>query len=237
MPGTKLTTYKKKSYKKKPYKKRKYKLPPLLMPNYVVVRAKYVDHHTFDAAVGSVQFAPYGANCLYDPYLSAGGHQVRGFDEWMTLYNNAVVIKSTCKIRAMPDESSAGGQIPGLLYIIKSRDGGRSNTVSNAADLMESNMIGPKSSVIYGNHGALAYNPSNKAISAYNSFSTRKWFHVKDLTDRDDLSNTSGSNPTDICYYEVGQININTNNPSAVDVQVELEYTIMYYNPIFVQSS
>nr|AGA18285.1 hypothetical protein [uncultured marine virus] len=55
------------------------------------------------ATIGGIVGATFkfGLNCLWDPYLSAGGHQPMGFDQWTAFYKRYKVYRCDIKIRVM----------------------------------------------------------------------------------------------------------------------------------------
>ena len=52
----------------------------------------YSDQITLNPAAGTVSKHVFSANGLFDPNITGVGHQPRGFDQYMALYNHYTVI-------------------------------------------------------------------------------------------------------------------------------------------------
>ena len=60
---------------------------------------RYVDRLEIDVSSAStVTKVAYSANGLYDPYIPTGGHQPRGFDNYMKLYKTYTCIASKINV-------------------------------------------------------------------------------------------------------------------------------------------
>lgn len=57
------------------------------VPNYKLVKLKYVDNVTLNPGVASIASHLFRANSLFDPDYSGVGHQPLGFDQWTTFYD------------------------------------------------------------------------------------------------------------------------------------------------------
>lgn len=67
---------------------------------------RYCDYIDLDASVGGTAVNTFRANGLFDPDLTGIGHQPRGYDEWMTLYQKYVVKKAKITVHGQLGASS-----------------------------------------------------------------------------------------------------------------------------------
>lgn len=101
------------------YKKNKF-IPLYPVPRVQIVKLKYVDTYTLAPAGADTGTALHWirANDLYDPDLTAGGHQPLGFDQHMAFYDNFTVVGSKISARFMTTSNTDTGQ--SVVGIIKS---------------------------------------------------------------------------------------------------------------------
>ncbi len=73
-----------------------------LLPQGKVVSVSYFFTNTLDLAAGTHATHVYSANGAFDPDVTGGGHQPRGFDQWASLYTKYTVMSSkiTCKAQS-----------------------------------------------------------------------------------------------------------------------------------------
>jgi len=72
----------------------------LAFPQRLSTTLRYVDRQGFDLSAGTA-VAPIGwkANGMFDPYINVGGHQPRGFDQFMEQYKMFTVIGSKIAVQ------------------------------------------------------------------------------------------------------------------------------------------
>lgn len=94
---------KRRNGKRKPKKKAVYNTKMTLhrspMPVKFITTMIYSQSHNLNAGIATVGTQIYRANGLYDPDVSGTGHQPRGFDEIMPLYDHFIVLSSKIKVR------------------------------------------------------------------------------------------------------------------------------------------
>lgn len=69
-----------------------------LAPSKMLVNLRYSEIFTSAPGAGAINVTQYRANSLFDPSFTFIGHQPRGFDQWMALYDHFVVIYSTIRV-------------------------------------------------------------------------------------------------------------------------------------------
>lgn len=101
-------------------------LPYADRPNKKVVKLRYVDHFSQSGIATATPFLKeYRANSMYDPDFSGVGHQPYGFDQLMTGYKRATVIKSYIRLESL-DNIVASKQVWQVVFYTQQ------GTVANA---------------------------------------------------------------------------------------------------------
>lgn len=94
MPFRKKSTTHRKKYSRRTGGRKSLSLYRSPVPQKMVTKLRYAD--TFDLNPSAVSQAVashiFSANGLYDPNITGVGHQCRGFDQLMTLYDHYVVL-------------------------------------------------------------------------------------------------------------------------------------------------
>lgn len=186
---------------------------PLLRSQKVTMR--YYTGRGINAGVGGTAVTVFAANGMYDPDITGVGHQPRGFDELMPLYDHYVVIGVKCTVDFIP---SAGETVP--IYVgITLRD---SSVTATANDYVEGG------NTMYG------------VLSASQGFPTRMTMPInpnkflgrsKPLADRD-LKGSATTNPAELAFIHVWAAPANSgDDPGNVVANVLLEYTAVLIEP------
>lgn len=115
-----------KKYKATPRKSLRAPLPAKLQ-----VKLKYFDTWTLDPAAGVIGTYVFRANDMYDPNLTGIGHQPRGFDQLMTMYDHYVVGMSEIVLTMHQTNAVLGD----LRIALTTQDA--ATTLTNVNDIME----------------------------------------------------------------------------------------------------
>lgn len=180
----------------------------------------YEDAISLNPAVGGTAVHHFfSANGLYDPNITGVGHQPRGFDQLMTLYDHYVVIGAKITAWITNTEGSDGNA---QMYALRVLDTNSAST--NPSDVMESRFAKIKALSSEGagpNTGtmSLRINP--------NKFLGRS----KPLSDSQ-LKGTTGANPTEQAFFCISAFPL----PDGVDtsasyIRVRIEYNAVLIEP------
>lgn len=106
-------------YKKKPYKKRRKKYRSVIrspIATKMITKMRYQTTASLDAGnIGSADAHVFTCNGLYDPDITGSGHQPRGFDQLMALYDHYVVLGAKITvIFAQQTDAVDAGNIVGI---------------------------------------------------------------------------------------------------------------------------
>lgn len=184
------------------------KYSPLNVKQKVLV--KYQDHLTLNGGIGTANVDQFRANGLYDPYVGAGGHQPRGFDQLMALYDHFTVISATIHV----DFANMDTSNPYVCFV-SLKDSTAASTSLN--DYLEDDrtkyvILGPKVAGSDIKSIQLHCNP--------NKFLGRS----KPLADPD-LKGSSGADPTEQAFFHIG---VRTLDPAVDGANVLCNVVINY---------
>lgn len=197
-----------------------------LFPDRRVVTLNYADLVTLTPVSGNIKSYRFAANGLFDPDITAGGHQPLGFDQLSPFYAKMTVIAST--ISATFSVASTATNLAYQLGI--HRNPNLASVPSSFLTYQENGNVSMKS-FQFGSG-------SNKSPTVKQSFVTKKHMSVKDPLDEPSLASTAAANPTTLCAYDIfcGAADGATTNP-ALNVNIQIKYVIICSDPIPVASS
>jgi hypothetical protein len=100
------------------------------MPTQFRTTMKYSSPVTYTSGTGTCGVHVFSANGLYDPDITSTGHQPRGFDQLMAMYDHYVVISSAIRVVGQVISSVTGDSYNGIAGICV-RDANSVETVPN----------------------------------------------------------------------------------------------------------
>lgn len=210
-------TVRKRRPRRRVYRKRRRVTPSRCLGplrNSQVAKLIYHDQFSIDPAVAAAGNQVFSCNGVYDPDITGVGHQPRGFDQMIAMYDHCVVIGFKFTAWVHPDDTSEGTMIA-----LRVKDSSTVTTVID--DIMEDRYVKLIS---------LGSDNNSKRISLKcnpNKFLSRS----KPLSDPD-LKNSSASNPTEQAFLHVSAFSIH----SGVDLSplrgtARIEYTCVFFEP------
>lgn len=160
----------------------------------------------------------FSANGLYDPNITGVGHQPRGFDQLMALYDHYVVIGCKAKLQAWNSDAS-NANIIGMTVVDQASILGTSNIEYLEHRGAMTRVLGPSQSGSSVGELTMSINP--------NKFLGRS----KPLSDSQLKGNASG-NPTEQAFIHVFAMPQDGNtDTTAVRIRVLLEFTAVLIEP------
>lgn len=206
--------------RKRPYRRRaKGKKPlykaraPLALRSWGTYR--YFEQLASTATSGAMSTYVFSANGMYDPDITSTGHQPRGFDQLMALYDHYIVTKARISIHA----SNAGADA--VLFGITPVDVATPRSVVN--DYLEDR----KSKFIV--LSPVASGTCNKTITY--SMDVGK-FLGRNPFNEDDLKGTSSANPADGVYFHIWVTNLYGISNMSVGWTPIVDYTACLIEPV-----
>ena len=228
---------KKKQHKRTP-KRTKRRVPRSLplagFPKQKMVRMRYVQELELTTApTGLSKSLPFVANGCYDPYYPIGGHQPKGFDQWMAVYShyNVVGSKISVKMVGTGEDNFAWGvartAAPNTLdnqtleYILEWRGNKSQNSYV----------------VVGSENGGYANNPTRMNTLQTARYSQKKQFG-KNATSTAELIGSVSSNPAELSIFEIWQCPINSHmSQKTGDYVVVIDYIVLFTEPKLLAQS
>lgn len=177
-------------------------LPTTLKTNMI-----YSDYQELNPALASSIGIALSCNGLYDPYVAAGGHQPRGFDEITPLYDHYVVTNAKITVWFANQASTNNQQ---SLVTISVKDS--ATIMTSAIDVMESRVnVSRVLGIATGDHTGvleLEVDP-NKFLGRTNPMADPQ------------LKGSSSSNPVEQCFFHL--------NVTPMDAVEDIGATVMWY--------
>lgn len=192
-----------------------YSVPRLtLMGNQQKVTFKYSDFFSLNPALAGFASYVFCANGVYDPNITGVGHQPRGFDQLMALYDHFVVIHS--KITATAMEATSTDKTNKWLALTLQDD---STPFAFSNDIFECRHT--KWKPMYKDVPV-----GNLTMEFNNGFLGRS----KPLSDPE-LKGSVSANPTETAFYIVYYGTDGGDDPGPVTCRVDIEYTVVLIEP------
>lgn len=209
-------------------------------PTSTKVSLKYVDTVSLTPGTGKAGFVGHRFTCngLYDPDISAFGHQPRGHDQLAAIYNRYLVTGSHIKVT--PIAQSTGTPITAYSHVMYGIMIDNNVTIENvdALSLIEGKQNKAKSVIARVTNSPNA----NKSLSI--GWSAKKWFKSKSLFSLDESNAAFGNEPTpkvvgNYPNYRLwaGDISLYGTAPLAQNYLVEITYHVTCYEPKFQAQS
>lgn len=197
-------------------------------PKTQMIKLRYVSGFTLDINVLPLGTYTFRANSLFDPDVTAGGHQPLGFDQWATFYKTYVVVGSKITLstaRSFPDS------IPHIFGCFVS-DSPTPAAVS-ALTLVEQG----KSAYLMHASTANTHADSKKLKMTY---SAKKWHGLTNIKDADNQEGLFASAFTgDEVYYQVylGAYDGISTDTAIHYVTVQIDYLVLLKDPLELPES
>jgi len=217
--------YKKKNAsKRKTYNNNRRQLTSLNrqpVPSNALVKLRYCQTISIDAAAGVTNSRLFRCNSLYDPDYSStdpSQHQPLGYDQWMAFYSQYCVLGS--KMVAQPINTQT--TVP-LQFGIALRQGG----ITLAVDPIHLREQGDSSWNYAGNMVT-----SGRCKPVVKKFSTKRFLGYKNPQDETACKASESGNPAESAYYQVWCAAADgSSNPAPCTFQITIDFIAMLSQP------
>lgn len=191
-----------------------WRLPLSGFPPARTVRLRYVEEISLNSPTAGVAYHMFSANGMYDPNVTGTGHQPRGFDQNMVMYDHYTVTDS--KITILPASNTTVNLDP-CYYDVHCQDSVAA-TVTSYIDLFEKRQA---SGMLQTAGLITGRNP--QPITRY--FNTAKFFNkTAKALPNSDLSGTASSQPAEQAYWAVYAASVGGNDPVVFNFLVQIDY-------------
>lgn len=213
------------------YRSRRSYIPRTILegfPSKKIVKLRYVDTFSLNAASGAISSDAWSCNDIYDPYTAAGGHTPLGFAEWAAIYTHYTVLGSKATLR--PTASTSSNVVPMYYGMIKSTSSVPTTTFSSIHNLLESKTSGGYK--VCNNQASANTDGSQNKTSIVKKFSARRDFGVNSVRDTQGVFGALvTASPVSQFYYNPWAASVNGNDPGAQTFTITIDYIVMYRDP------
>lgn len=183
------------------------------------LKAKLIYHETvnMDPGVGGLASSQvFSANGVFDPNITGGGHQPRGFDQLIALYDHCTVIASKIHLQLANNDQTNPN-----LVVLSLRD--NSAAVPSVDDVMEYRFVKQK---VLGIEGGSCTGQIGMQCNP------NRYLGKSKPLNNSDLRNSVGSNPVEQAYFHLSCLPVDgVTNSASVSAQVRIEYTVIFTEP------
>lgn len=158
----------------------------------------------------------FSANGVYDPNITGSGHQPRGFDQLMALYDHCTVIgsKITCHF------TNTSATVTGVVSILVS-----DNTLSfvTPSDVLEYRNVVYSPIMIQGSGAEM--------VCLTNQVNPSKFLSISNPLSEDTLKNSASANAAEDVIYHINLWNQAGVSHPPTEVLVRIEYECVFTEP------
>lgn len=192
------------------------------MPNRFASKLRYVSYANLDpglAGIAGVQIV--NAMGCYDPDITGVGHQPRGFDQLMTMYDHYTVIGSRITVEFV---QKLAGSYNAMSIGIACKDD--SVALTDVNDYLEGRNV--VSTVLPPSASA---EPSRIRVLS-KSFSTKKFMGISHPMSSSNCRGSATTNPADSGYFHIFAAPLNTtSDQAAITVQYRIDFLVIFTEP------
>jgi len=192
-------------------------LTPGVLNTKQKAKLRYCTRFQLDAGTGGVAAVRvFSSNGCYDPDITGVGHQPRGFDQIMQLYDHYVVTYCTAKVYA-DNNAEASAMYVGLAL----RDG--AVTAIDFRDYME-----------YGLKKGVLLSEANSGTAAKTftfGVNPTKFLGRSDLFSDPQLKGSISANPAETADFHLFAYPLNEGDAQPVNIMLELEFDVTFIEP------
>jgi hypothetical protein len=195
------------------------------LPHRLRTQMKYVANITLSSGV-TPGVNVFSANGLYDPDVTGTGHQPRGFDQLIALYDHYVVTHSEIKVEFYFSSTSVPAVCGVQLQAIST---GQSDYIDYAEQARCEFGLAP---MLYGGSGG-ATHPKEHRLEC----NVQQFMGIPDPITATKLQGSISANPADQAFYHVFHQALDGSSSTSVTALVSLEYHAVFIEPVPVASS
>lgn len=215
---------------RRPPRRRNYRKRNLLsfakapMPNKFATKLRYADGYSINPPPGGLIGSQIiVANGLYDPDYTGTGHQPRGFDQLIAMYDHYTVIGAKITATFVGN----GGTSPGGPIVVGIALKDAASPPTNKNEYMEGrNVI---SRVM--RHSSSDASVQDK-ITLSKAFSAKKFLGVSKPLSSSILRGSAAANPAEEAFFHLFvQVLRGTDDVGEIEVQIVIDYLVVFTEP------
>lgn len=216
-------------------------------PQSMRTKLRYVDRLDFAPTSTTPIVSTFRGNGMYDPLFDTGGHQPRGFDDYMDIYGTFTVVSSTLTLNVMyegyfgPGTTDTLGALQNSVMSMSPSSTPGAPALSPACVFIRK-CVGPDTISTGGFQKVLETDRtqwtfitgSGESKILKSKGNTKAFFGKEAQIGADGYTGTENSDPTNQWYYQVGVARMSDDYPSGdckVSVIATVEYDCVFTEP------
>lgn len=227
MPGRYAKKTKKSRRAPRRYRRRSRKLLSFTkapIPNRFATKLRYVSDQNLSinpGIGGTAGVHVVSANGLYDPDITATGHQPRGFDQFMVMYDHYVVIgaKITCAFSRQNGQANEDSMIG-----IALKDS--ASVAADVNDYLEGRNTSSRP-FCGGYNGAGKPSP----VTVTKTASVSKFLSITHPLSSNNARGTNASNPSEQLYFHIFSAPFGAGDALPTNIWYRVEYLVVFVEP------
>jgi len=225
MPSRAKPRTRKRNYRRKTTRYRKRNMLSFSkapVPNRFATKLRYVSERglVVDPALAAPGVYVVSANSLFDPNHTGAGHQPRGFDQFMTMYDHYTVVG--CKITVTLSQTNDRAYDPSKFGIALKDAAPLSYSLNDYCEgrNVVSTMMPGKAATNVGTTRTLS-----------KTFSARKFLGVSKPLASSILRGSIVASPDEQAYFHIFNQSVFSTNTELVNVWFRVEYLVVFTEP------
>lgn len=218
-PRTRRSKRPSRRYRRKNYMYRAMRAP---LPNKLFSKLKYADRTvTVNPTSTIMDVHVFSANGLYDPDITGVGHQPRGFDQLMTMYDHYTVVGAKITVSFLPTLASSVNQNAVVGIALKDSP----SFPTDANEYLEGRNVAFR--YISNTSGSVS-----APVRVTKNCSVSKFLGIKGLMSSSIARGTVSTNPTEQVYFHIFCDNVdNSSELNVMNASVYIEYMVVFTEP------
>lgn len=187
---------------------------PLITPRTQIARLRYALSDGITSTAGGIGLKEFRANGLYDPDYTAAGHQPRGFDQWMAMFDHFTVLSA--KIHAVFTPITALTNTVGVNLILRD-----DYTAPGNLDQIYESRIRKNGWLLPGQARPVFMNMS---------VNIKKFFNIKSLMGLSRFQGTQNADPTEQLAFQCTAMDFNSGTVT-IGLYGYIDYYVCFTEP------
>lgn len=222
----------------------------LAFPQSLKTTVRYVTRREYNLTSSSALQVTLRANDLYDPEVSLGGHQPRGFDELMKVYGKFTVIMSKVNAQFMyegylgPTNTGSAGNLIQTLSMNSSSPVDTPALPPIACGIhkgVETLSTGTPEEQMEKDRTVWSFMTPNSGPVLLSATASQKEFFGKEaIVGSEGYSGTASASPANALYFEVWAARVDNNFHAGhvrIPVYCTIEYDVVFTDPLTLAAS
>jgi hypothetical protein len=184
---------------------------PRYQPDFIRRTVRYSEYAAYPGIAGVINTNTFWANGLFDPNLTGTGHQPYAFDQYMALYLYATVLSSRCTVECVATT------VPVCFGVGK--------FLTSSPGFSSYNTYIESGQCVFRLQDSESADHNRVSLTADIGVSLT----VADVVEDNTLANTNAANPSQGLFYVVFAQDVNQTSTVNSEVNVVIDYDVVFH--------